>query len=702
MRGRRYDWAPLMIVRRGPRALLVVAIALSPLVAGPVPGARAQTGTVQLSLLSQTPWTSTRAPIMKVAVLATNTGGARIGDLSLGLTFGNPLTTRTDYETALTEGPPSHLFTKLFPFEKKLDPGESDSFTISLDLTSVPEIANSTVTAVYPMQIDLRVGGTPAGTLNTSLINLFIEHPPSPLRLAWWTELPAPIAIDQSGTMADPVFEASLQPEGSLGAQAAALQRLGKGRGAHAPIDVVMDPALLDQLNRMTGGYRRADGTEVAAGQDGAAAAADVREQLRAATNTTDVQVTAMPFGGPSIPAMLSAGLVPELQHQQTTGNRVMEATLGVPPGTSVARAPGDLLDEATLAWFAQRNPDTVVLGDVGDALRPEQANGFALPPTAVVPATVGHTQLVMPDPSVEALLSRSDLLGDPVRAAQAILGELAMIWREEPAPPPQPDGSPTVRGVAVSLPSSLPPTLWNELLPRIAGAPFLQPQHAQDFVHDVNSPAPTEPVPLLSPDTATYSADYATSIRTLGHDVDAFASMLTTPSPVPERLRRDLAYATAAGFVTDPGAGQAWFGPPTETTSHAFGTVQPTGNQSFTFTSSEGTIPLRMGDPGSTPLAVKVWLQSPQFTFPDGDQQEVVLQRPDQIVNFRAIAKAAGKNSIVVAVLAPSGRVIGQQTITVRSTAVNRIALLVTVGAAGGLLLLYVRRRSRRRTTSS
>src|SRR5207249_9913642 len=90
---------------------------------------------------------------------------------------------------------------------------------------------------------------------------------------------------------------------------------------------------------------------------------------------------------------------------------------------------------------------------------------------------------------------------------------------------------------------------------------------HAQAFVHDVNSPAPTDPVALSSPDTAGYPADYATSIRTLGHDVDAFASMLTTPSPVPERLRRDLAYASGAGFVTDPGAGQAWFGPPRELT---------------------------------------------------------------------------------------------------------------------------------------
>jgi hypothetical protein len=54
------------------------------------------------------------------------------------------------------------------------------------------------------------------------------------------------------------------------------------------------------------------------------------------------------------------------------------------------------------------------------------------------------------------------------------------------------------------------------------------------------------------------------------------------------------------------------------------------------------------------------------------------------------------------VSVLSPSERIIGEQTITVRSTAVNTIALMVTVAAGGGLLLLYVRRRSRRRTSST
>jgi hypothetical protein len=104
------------------------------------------------------------------------------------------------------------------------------------------------------------------------------------------------------------------------------------------------------------------------------------------------------------------------------------------------------------------------------------------------------------------------------------------------------------------------------------------------------------------------------------------------------------------------------------------------------------------MGDPGDVPLRVTVRLDSSQFEYPDGNQQTVTLDRPSVVVRFRVVAKAAGQNPIVVRVLAPNGNPIGEpQTIVVRSTAFNRIALLVTLAAAAVLALLYSRRWFRR-----
>ncbi len=131
-------------------------------------------------------------------------------------------------------------------------------------------------------------------------------------------------------------------------------------------------------------------------------------------------------------------------------------------------------------------------------------------------------------------------------------------------------------------------------------------------------------------------------------------------------------------------------------TTADAFALVTPEV-QDFTLTSREGTIPLLMGDPADVPMRVTLELLSLRFTFPDGNRRQVLLDRPNQVVTFRVESVAAGRHPIDVRVEAPSGRTISVQRVYVRSTALNRIALLVTGGAALALLLLWVRRWFRR-----
>ena len=125
-----------------------------------------------------------------------------------------------------------------------------------------------------------------------------------------------------------------------------------------------------------------------------------------------------------------------------------------------------------------------------------------------------------------------------------------------------------------------------------------------------------------------------------------------------------------------------------------------------FTLTSHEGTIPLQMGDPGDHTYHVTVELRSQDFTFPDGDQQDVTVDRPGVPVSFDVIANTSGQNSIYLSVHDPNGRVVpinpdgstNPIPIAVRTTAVNSIALLVTVLAALALVALYIRRWFRRR----
>jgi len=181
---------------------------------------------------------------------------------------------------------------------------------------------------------------------------------------------------------------------------------------------------------------------------------------------------------------------------------------------------------------------------------------------------------------------------------------------------------------------------------------------------------------------------------------VEAYGSMVVDQPDAPTELRRELFLATTPGATLDSSVGQPWVDAVATTTQRAFDVVTPSVSPVFTFTSREGEIPLVMGDPGEQQLKVTIELRSNSFTFPDGDTTDVTVTGPGQVVSVRVIATSSGQNPIQILTRAPNGRAIADPiTVVVRSTAANRIALLVTLFAAGGLLLLYSRRWWRRRT---
>ena len=666
--------------------LLAVSLAL---LLGPVTGSGlAQTSEpVHLVLASQTPWTTPQRPVLRIAVLATNPGASPLGRLSMEVAFGESIVSRFGYETSLTDGPGSIAARVDVPVEGRLEPGLPRAIAARVDMSTLAAIVQDD-SRVYPLQVTVRSGGRVVASLNSAAIYL-VRRPEAPLLFSWWATFQGDPAFDTGDRLTQPAIEAALGSDGSLGAPAQALAALEQN-GA-IPIDVIVQPSLLRDAQQMARGYTRSDGTRVAAGTGGAAAADAFLKALTTAAAAPPVQLVGLPYSGASLPALLGSGLQDDADRQQQRGDQILASILGVDPVPGVSRPPSGLLDDATLAWLVGRGQPTV-LADASTVDRPPGASGLAPPPTATIFTPSGQATLVLPDPGTDALLQRTDLLADPVRAAQAVLGELAVVWKEAPAPSP-----PTQRGVAVALPSILPAQLWGPLLARLGHAPFLRAGSADILAAGVSPPGAQTTLPR--PETSRFSFGYARQIRSLRRDVGAYASMLGTGSSEPDRLRDDLLQAEASSFVLDEAAGQPWLDEVARVTQEAFASSTPQVQQLFTFTSREGTIPLRMGDPGSTPLTVTVQLEAAQFDFPDGAQQRVVLSRPNQIVTFRVIARAAGRNPLKVVVFSPSGRAISDQTIVVRTTAVNGIALVVTAAAALGLLLLYGRRWVRRRT---
>ena len=130
-----------------------------------------------------------------------------------------------------------------------------------------------------------------------------------------------------------------------------------------------------------------------------------------------------------------------------------------------------------------------------------------------------------------------------------------------------------------------------------------------------------------------------------------------------------------------------------------AFDGLAPDTSRPLTFTSRSGTIPLRMGDPGGRVLNVRVELASGRVEFLDDNEQVVRLEQPDQVITFPVEVKAAGPSRIEVVVSSPKGVELSRAVLLVRSTAVNPIALMITVGAGLVLVGLWSRRLFRRRS---
>jgi hypothetical protein len=678
------------------RRLRILRLALALLLAAPfaVPAwAQTETPIAAIRLLSQTPWTTQKDPLLLLKVRIRNLSDGDIVDPAIVWTIGPKVSSRLQYEAALREGPGSVSSADTIPLTHDLAPGASEVIPIPIDTTQTGGISSDD-SGVYPLAVELRSEDQPVASLTTAAINLVQDPPLQPVLFSWWTEVAAPVAFGPDGKLTDLGFESTLATGGGLLAQVAAISDVVRDpSAASAAVDLIVSPAALDQLRQAAHGYTRSDGQSVRADADAPSAAASTLQQLRQIAADPQVHLHAMPFAAPRLPALLGAfPLRPHLATQWTVGDETVEDLMGVRPDPTVARPPGLDFDQASVDELAARGV-TTILGAADSVSRPPQPNDFAPPPAALLSTAAGAPiDLVLPDPGAQSLLDDVELRRDPVMAAQAVLGELATIWREIPVDPT------IARGLALDLPPDLPGPIWRPLVDRLVAAPFLSPIHAEDLP-DAIDPAPLSAT-LEPPATERFSPSYVNDLFTTARDVSAFASMVQRPDTDAKRLERAILYAEASQYIGNEGSGRAWIDAVNGVTDPTFAGLLPDQTRALTFTSPTGTIPLRMGDPGGRVLNVIVEVASGRVEFLDGRTRTVRIERPNQVVTFDAEVKASGRSSIEVRVRSPNGLVLSQGVLVVRSTALNPIALIITVGAGLVLVGLWSRRLFRRRSS--
>ncbi|MDH5312538.1 MAG: hypothetical protein OEW66_01695, partial [Actinomycetota bacterium] len=429
-----------MRIFRALGALLPLALVATTALSGVSP-ATAQEPAVALTLRAQTPITTLAKPVVTITFRAENLGDGPLGELAAGFIIGPAIRSRVDYESSLVDGPVGTLiYVDTFAQEGTLEADETREFRISVDLSEIDGVSDVD-SLVYPARIDLRSEGTAVAHIDTPLVNL-VRTPDVPIKLAWWAEFAAPVALDPHGRLADAAFEDAIGPQGALTQQVSTLRAAASLDDGGVDVDVVVMPAVIDQLARMSDGYERASGEAVPEDEPPATHAAALLANLRSLVAEPNVELVAMPFAAPLLPSLASGGLAPDLDRQQSSGEAVVSQRLGRHPSAATAAPAQGALDEPSLQWLAERG-STTVLARSDTVERPAQPNDFAPLPTATVTTSDGQIlELVLPDPGVQGLLADPTLLADPVRAGQAVLGELATIWREQPVPGLQPDGT--------------------------------------------------------------------------------------------------------------------------------------------------------------------------------------------------------------------------------------------------------------------
>jgi hypothetical protein len=661
-----------------------VALALSLL--APIVPARAQeqeTLPVRLTLVDQTPFATPKQRI-RLTIRATNLGPEPLGNLDMTLSVYYPARSRSEYEQALREEPPAVFETKPYPVDGVLDPAAERTLSIQ---QPIPELATAGGSALHPLKVQLQSEGIRVGLLRSVLV-FVTERPRLPLNVSLTFVLDERVAVRPGGALADDRLERSIAPGGRLETIVATIEQIP------IPVTLVVAPLTLDQLDRMSRGYRVIGPTgarDAPAGSPEAERARIMLERIRGLARNPAIEVVPLPLASPSVPALVTAGLTSDLESQLVRGRDLASALLGVPLSTAIFRPPGAVLSNASVGALAALDVETLLVD--ADTLPPPPGLILSPPATAVVDAGArGTLGAVTPDPGIESMLETD--IGDPALQAQWVVGALSAIYFEQPgvdrgaaimfgeddAPNPE-----LLRALFLRLRRASP-----EVSPRTS---WLRPVKASRLALTTVSP-PFDQRELVPSAVTNLSPTFLAELRRARTAIEEFESATNQAGAFVERLKTLLLTSEGAHYTEDERDGLAFLRTVRRGVNREFDKVRPPSGTSVTLTSRRGVIPLTLTNSTGYSLRLRVTLLSPRLEFlQEGDTRLVVLDRPRQALSFPVLAQTTGRFPVRIVLRTPRGAHIAESRIVVRSTALNTRALLITIAAALFLLFLWARR---------
>jgi hypothetical protein len=672
------------------RSLLVFALVASVVTPVWVAGqARAVApGQVSMSLVSESTWNDFTRPL-RIRVRVRNDSPTAIDRLAIVLTIEARAGARSVYQLSVHQAATAVLHSFVFQERGAIAPGASRTIFLRQPLKNLALVSDN---GIYPLQIQLLSGESIMATLRTSMVFL-IETPENPLHITWTWVLDEPLQTDPNGVFEPGPMEGDIAPGGRLDAMVNAINDATPGA-----IDLVVSTVLVDQLDRMSNGYRirGPDGAlrTVRPDTGGAADAAHLLGLLRRIAGRPGTQLVAQPFSDARVPALLRAGLGDDLPTLLDRGRRLVASVLGAQPVQDVFHPPLSQIETPSADRLAALGESTLLL-DSGSI--PVQA-GLTPNPPPVIRLSGGHHPIRVVLPDAEMVSVAQPFGDDPTLQARVALGELAAVWLEFPGTPG--------RGVAVLLGESpgYAAQFFRSFATLVRDSPWLRPVTASAMTSIVSSPGRAS---LPRRKFAALSEVVVNRVLAARDRLRLFASTAQRSTGMLARLRSALLLAEGGESVNRPAVGLGlanWVMGQIDATYRRV--LPPQSGHIFTLLSRRGSIPLTMRNDNAFPMRVAVrFVTDHRVGFPKGNIQTLTLP-PKGVIHFLVAVRAAttGRFPVKLQVFPPGtacgGCLIAESDVIVRSTAYNRVALVLTIGAGLFLLGWWGRRFLPRRTT--
>jgi uncharacterized protein DUF6049 len=631
-------------------------------------------------------------------VAVRNRGQAPLHDLRVTARLGEPVDTRSELASllAIPGGPAAgpRLVDEFRPTAADLDPGA----TRQLEPRRVaipPELGSQRAGVVLPLSIEVHASA-PTGQVSARL-GTFVVHLPAraaqPLRAALLVPVHEPTHRNPAGDFVDDELSDLLDPGGSLGAVAAELA----GPGA-PPATMVVDALLVEEATAMVGGWRLLQGGKripVPPGDPRSQRADQFLQRLKAAASGH--RPAAFPYANADLPALLRAGPASRVGETVQIGRDLLEDGLGTSPDEALAWPVDGAVDGAMLQTLDRTGSDVVVLDP-----RHLPAPSTGVTQNATVDLGGGGPQpqrALVGDAALSAALTDPRATTVPAEWAQRVLAETAVAWLERP-------NSSGPRGVLLAPPQSWRPhpAFFRALVRGLAAASWLRLQPAAALATDVPQ-GPDEGERRLATVTAADVAaglprSYLNRVEQVRSELASFRRAVGAEfGPTAGVFDHDLLIAESSDW-RPAGArarGRSFVRAVEQGIKGVYRRVQ-VGTTPVTLTARRGTIPITVVNDSSERITVVLRLTSPKVDLPTTSQPFVLEPRRRTTQLLPVGTRATGTFPIRVDVLTPDGsETIAGGEIRLISTAINRVALALTGGAAG-ILLLWWRVRLRRR----